>query len=284
MFTLRIRFVFEFLLFDCVGSVQESFMKNDTGSWPIVASGVGCLVVIVALLYYGNRKSDSPNAAPKVASDPVSAPVPAPEKNALPSDWAMIGGVSRPKTDVVLDKPGSESPKPLIAPQGFQPGLPVDANPQVAGVYASLKDRSEPSRFSSFAAALPFDRAAFEANPKGYVDVVEPSRVFSPAEPADGVIAVQPVGSRFHRVKQGETVRLSVNAIANAPVTFTSFDLGYFRGSRLSSETVLADDSGVATAEFTAGGGTVDDIKVLAAGPLTSGQVQFTVQVILPDL
>lgn len=66
-------------------------------------------------------------------------------------------------------------------------------------------------------------------------------------------------------------------------LAFASFDLGYFRGSQLSSETVLADSSGVATAEFTAGGGTVDDIKILAAGPLTSGQVQFTVQVILSD-
>lgn len=258
-------------------------MSRDTGSWPLMAFAFGSLVVVVSLAYYGNRKAASVSTSQATMSEPEVATKPKAKPVTPPSGWAVIGGVSRPQTDVVFNKPEAKLEQPLLAPQGFQPGLPIDANPQVASVYASLKDRSEPSRFSSFATPVLFDRDAFESDPQRYVETIEPARVFRPAEPGEGVVPVQPVGARFHRVKQGETVRLAVNAVPKAPVTFASFDLGYFRGSQLSSETVLADSSGVATAEFTAGGGTVDDIKILAAGPLTSGQVQFTVQVILSD-
>ena len=85
----------------------------------------------------------------------------------------------------------------------------------------------------------------------------------------------------LHRVKQGESVRLSVKVTPNAPVTFSSHDLGSFE-NKLTTTTVVADENGIASANFTAGGGTIDQVYVLAASPVTSGQTTFTIDVSLP--
>ena len=67
------------------------------------------------------------------------------------------------------------------------------------------------------------------------------------------------------------------------PVTFTSFDLGVFDKSQLTTVTVQADGRGVAEAVFTAPPGTVDDVRIMAASPVTTGQVRFVVNVQWPD-
>lgn len=87
----------------------------------------------------------------------------------------------------------------------------------------------------------------------------------------------------FVEVLQGEPVPLKVRTIPNAPVTFTSFDLGSF-SNRLTSITVAADKDGVATAQFTGTPGTYNDVNILAASPMTSGQVKFVITVIVPKL
>ncbi len=224
----------------------------------------------------GNRQADS------TASKPSGNKASQPEK--LPEGWAKVGGVSRPATDVTLD---ADHPKDMkdLKPQkkahGFQPGLAVDHNEQVAGVYEALKDRSKPSRFSSFATPEPFDRAAYEANPEAYLNTIEPSRVFAPAQPGEGVKVLRSKSSRYHRTVQGESVNLVIETEPNMPVTFTSFDLGTFSNS-LSSITVQANDQGIATAAFTAGPGTIGDVELLAASPVATSQVEFVVHVSLP--
>jgi hypothetical protein len=197
----------------------------------------------------------------------------------VPDGWTVVGGIARPATDTkTIELNGEVRALPAKVLHGFSPPVSPDANPQVAAVFASLKDRSNPNAFSSFAAPKVFDPEAFKADPQAFINEVDPSRVFNPLQPGDGVPVIQPVGGRYHGVKQGEAVTLSVNAIAGAPVCFCSFNLGSF-SNQLTSQTVLADDSGVAKAEFTATGGTIEDVRILAASPMTSGQVTFTVNV-----
>jgi hypothetical protein len=54
--------------------------------------------------------------------------------------------------------------------------------------------------------------------------------------------------------------------------------LGKF-SNELSSITVRTNKDGVASADFVLSGGTVDNVRVLAGGPMNSGQVVFTVRV-----
>ena len=195
----------------------------------------------------------------------------------------IIGGVERPDTDVGLAAPsGSTTPSPPIKRQGHSTALPADLNPQVKQVAEAQVSRTQPERFSSFVVPKSFDNEAFKQDPAGYATKyaqdIEPGRVFATAQPGENVSPIRGASSKFHRVKQGESVRLGVKAIPNAPVTFTSFKLGQFENS-LTSITVVANEEGVATANYTASGGTVDEVQILAASPATSGQVAFTVAV-----
>ena len=243
----------------------------------IISVVLGVLAVGTLFAIFWNRGGQRPEVAQQQAAGDAKT------LDSEPSDdWIEVGGVKRPPSDVRLGAGSTDNP-PVVGklPQGFSPALAPDTNPQVAAVFASLQTRDKPSRFSSFAAAEPFDAEAFAKNPDEYLNTVEPSRVFSPAQPGEGVVAIQAKGSRFHRVKQGEVVELSVNAAPGAPITFTSSDLGFF-DNKLSSVTVRADENGVARASFTAGGGTIDLVKVLAAGPVTTGQVAFDIHVSVP--
>ncbi len=207
------------------------------------------------------------------------------ETPSVPEGWVTQGGVARPGTDVVSVKDESREPSlienPPKVPHGFSPAVEPDSNANTKAVFAALKDRSKPSRFSSFVPSEPFDAKAYAENPQAYLDTVEPARVFAPAEPAEGVNPIRAADKRYFRVVQGESVRLSVVADAGAPVTFTSQALGFF-DNLLTSQTVLADDKGIATANFTAGEGTIDLVQILAAGPINSGQIAFSVNVALP--
>lgn len=207
------------------------------------------------------------------------------ETPSVPEGWVTQGGVARPGTDVVSVKDESREPSlienPPKVPHGFSPAVEPDTNANTKAVFAALKDRSKPSRFSSFVPSEPFDAKAYAENPQAYLDTVEPARVFSPAEPAEGVNPIRAADKRYFRVVQGESVRLAVIAEPKSAVTFTSQSLGFF-DNQLTSQTVQADDKGVASANFTAGGGTIDLVQILAAGPVNSGQVMFSVNVSLP--
>jgi hypothetical protein len=86
----------------------------------------------------------------------------------------------------------------------------------------------------------------------------------------------------LYSVLQGEKVVLRVMAEPGAPVTFYSGRLGQFP-NQLATVTIAADKEGVAQTEFLASAGTRDEIDIVAASPLHSGQVRFLVQVTLPD-
>lgn len=84
-------------------------------------------------------------------------------------------------------------------------------------------------------------------------------------------------------MKQGEIVRLRVRATPNAPVTFTSLDLGQF-DNQLNTISVPANEKGIAEAQFRGAPGTYGDVAIVAGSPMLAEQVRFTVYVEAPNM
>lgn len=240
------------------------------------------VIVVLVVLHVGVfamflfRRTDPPAVKP-------------PPKKPKPAKVVNVGGVRRPATDVRLRggsgtaKGGQTAePEAEFSNVGRTPAIPTDANPMVASVAEAFKTGKHPERLTSMISPEAFDKAAFEADPEAYLNVVEPGRVWQPAQPGPNVSRLQAVSPRYLEMVQGETVSLKTKAIPGAPVTFTSFDLGAFQ-NRLTSITVQADDTGTATARFTGTPGTYNDVNIVAASPLTSGQAKFVVNILLPQ-
>lgn len=244
--------------------------------------GLAALAVCIGgIVIYNTRPQEKPEVAQ--AESNAEKPEEAPGKVKLAPGRAMIGGIERPASDVRFAKDREQvERKPPRKRQGYSPSVDPESNEQTQLVAEALKSREKPERFSSFVVKRGFDAEKFRAEPAKYAaeyaSVVEPGRVFAPAQPGDGVSVLRAESSRFHRVKQGEALRLSVEAVPNAPVTFASQDLGQFE-NQLSSVTVVANEQGIASATYTASGGTIDEVQILAASPVTTGQVAFTVSV-----
>jgi len=165
---------------------------------------------------------------------------------------------------------------------GQTPLIPQDANDYVISVAEALKHPEKfPERLSPAIAPPPFDKQAFKDDPEKYLKTVEPGRVFQPAQPGVGIQSIQRRSPKLVRILQNETAFLRVWASPGAPVTYTSFDLGQFE-NLLTSITVLAGDDGIATAEFTGSPGTVNDVNILVASPVNSGQIRFIVNISIP--
>ena len=251
----------------------------------VLLVAAACLVIAALTVDVGpGRDQDVPtdtvaDNSPNVRVPKIEGPIG--EKK---PGYLNVGGVYRPASDVRLgkDRPGKRDDMGNDVPNpGFSPAVKPDANPQVASVAKALKEKKNPARYSSFVKPAKFDAKAYASDPQSHLNVVEPGRVFQPAQPSPDVKRLNAVSGRYHRVTQGESVTLAVKGESNGPVTFTSFNLGSFE-NQLTSITVQADEAGLAQAPFTATPGTIDDIRILAASPLNSGQAQFTVNVALP--
>jgi hypothetical protein len=162
---------------------------------------------------------------------------------------------------------------------GSTPAVPGDLNPNLRSVAAAAKAGTHPERLTPLMAPAPFAAQRFAADPQAYLDVVEPGRVFQSATPGEGVPALDLVGDALATLVQGGSVELRVRGAPAAPVTFTSFSCGAF-ANHLTSITVRADATGLASAIFTAPPGTLNDVSILAGSPLASGQVNFCVTVL----
>ncbi len=126
----------------------------------------------------------------------------------------------------------------------------------------------------------PFDATRWASDPayaQAWLDTHVPGRVFQPAQPGAGVPELSRIGDEDRDVLNGSEVELSVQVLPGLPVTFNAFDAGQFNGSMLSCVSVRADADGVATVRFAQSPGTVGRCRILAAGPMTSGQALFTV-------
>lgn len=125
-------------------------------------------------------------------------------------------------------------------------------------------------------APKPFDPAAFSANPQAYLDIVEPGRVFQTAAPGVDVPVLRSKGTASYEIPVGGSCTLTVITAPHAPVSFVTLDLGTFSNS-LTAITVQANAEGEASTVYTASGGAIADVHLMAGSPMASGQVKFHV-------
>lgn len=208
----------------------------------------------------------------------------------------IAGGVERPATDLDGSLAEGVLGDPLAGTEldyGDTPAVPADANASVALAAEAVRTGRYPERLSAAHAspsARSFDPRKFDANSEAfdeayrdqYVMTPEPGRVWHPAQPGPGVRRIRALMPTFVKADQGEAVTLRVSGEPGQPVTFTSFDLGQFE-NQLTTMTVVADSGGVAEVAFVGPPGTVDDVNIVAASPVMSGQVRLTVHVIGPN-
>ena len=239
------------------------------------------------------NSSDQPASAGSdagLSSEPSSNPTARVQQQ--PANSTTIGqaaAVSSSSSDFsssrdFKESSGTSSISPALqALYGEGPVQPVsgNANPQVASVVEAARTGQYPERLSPWIIPVSFDKAAYQQDPRAYLDIVEPGRVYATAEPSKDVPVLKPAGRRFFHIKQNETIELAVRSLPGAPVTFTSFDMGAFENG-VTSMSVAADDRGVARVRFIAVAGTIADVSILAGSPLASGQVKFTVSIESP--
>ena len=259
--------------------------------------GLGALLIfLVAFAIYLSFDRDSPFDSfaksdgagdalnKRTARDPIVSP--RTDGQLDPSGREVVsGGVERPASDLPQEK--DEVPEEgAFVDVGTTPAIPPDANEQVALVVEAVTTGRHPERLSpTIVSKTPFDREAYQSDPEmraSYLRTPEPGRVFTPAQPAPGTPRIRLACNPYAQINQGESIVLRVQGVPGMPVTFTSFDLGEFE-NRLTTITVEADESGFAHAPFTAPPGTFGPVRIMAASPVTSGQVRLTVNVAVPE-
>ena len=208
------------------------------------------------------------------------------ESLGIPKDQIVeVGDVRRPKRDIADSKsePSNGTPMNPIRSAGILPQLKGDENPQVAGLYAELREPKVPREAAS-AMFLPeeFNKDDYLENPEEYLNAIRPGRVFQPAQPGPNVAQIAEVSNRKVTLLQGEKAVLRVQAEPDFPVTFYVQAGGEFE-NRLKSISVAANEQGIAEATYSAVSGTHGIIRVLASSPVRSGIANFAVKVVLPE-
>lgn len=198
--------------------------------------------------------ADSASQAPSTASGPVSTD--------KPSQADVSEGQ---KTDDPFD-------------YGRMPTVKPDANEDVKSVVEALKNQSNPERLTPLLQPGPFDPKSYTSDPLKYRRTIEPGRVYQSAQPAKDVPRIRLASSARVTIEQGQKTVLKVLSAPSWPVTFVSFSGGQFP-NQLNCITVEANAQGVAETEFLATPGVIEDVNILAASPMASGQARWVVQV-----
>jgi hypothetical protein len=234
-------------------------------------------VILGAVLFFVFRSGDddltlkqTAGAGPKAGAGVEADP-----------EYIIVGGVRRKATDVNASTPSDTLDSMERMDVGTNQPVSIDANPQVESLAEALRSDEHPERLSPLARPAPFDAKAFAADPQAYLNTIEPGRVFQTAQPGPGVEVLRQMSPRHVSIRQGEKTKLRVKAVAGAPVTFKSFDLGRFE-NELTTISVRADGEGVAEVEFFGSPGTYSSVNILAGSPLTTGQAKFVVSVEVP--
>ena len=124
-----------------------------------------------------------------------------------------------------------------------------------------------------------FNRAAYLADPAGYLGQIAGSRIYDVANPAAGLDALAPVGPSGFSVATNTEATLAARTEPGMPVTFTSFGLGQFPASGMQTVTVAADDQGIARAQFLVNPGTVGSCLITAGSPVVSSTIQYLISI-----
>ena len=137
-----------------------------------------------------------------------------------------------------------------------------------------------PERLTPQVLPAAFDAGRWASDPayaRWWLETHEPGRVFQPAQPGAGVARLQRVGNEVVLVANGGQAELAVEGFGGAPITFASFDSGQFDGSGLASINLRTEVDGIGRVVFHQSPGTVGTCRIMAASPLLSDQVRFTV-------
>ncbi len=248
---------------------------NPHAGWPLSPLTVGVslsIAVVLAGAYFSSR--------PAIKLPDLRSGSPAIARNRT----VEIGGIRRPASDVDLHaqpRSGADRlPTERRYPFGKAPALQPDSHASVQSIFSGFHQDPDGTKTqrSPFFAGKKFDADAYQRNPEAYLSIVEPGRVWQPAQPGPGVELIERITGRRQTILQGESVRLQTQVPPHAPVTFTSFDLGAFQ-NQLPSISVAADEQGIAEAIFTGTSGTIAEVNILAASPVTTGRLDFVVTV-----
>lgn len=251
--------------------------------------GLGAATMVVGLVLIGAwwlwpRQQRPPILAQKPLETPVEL-LSQPASTVAESDQSELASISLQQPDAILDAIADRyrvgQPTRLTAGQ-IPPDIPTATRsdgPAVAATMDAFESGQHPERLSPTVLPEAFDRQAYQSDPDSFLNLAVPGRVFQSQQPGPDVTQLAAVVPRRMTIRQGESVRLAVRARQGWPVTFTSFDLGYF-GNRLVTQTVAANEDSVAEVDFTGGVGTVGDVQILAGSPVHSGRVRFVVHVL----
>lgn len=204
------------------------------------------------------------------------------ESIAQKDNKAVVGAVSKnsEKTQGGSKLAETENPKKSDDPfdYGKTPPVKGGANENVKSVVEAVRSKKNPERLSVLINPKPFDPEAYLQNPQFYLNTIEPARAHTPKQPGKGVVRISPLGETRAQIKQNGSVLLRVKAHPKFPVAWTSHDGGKF-SNELNSITVEADENGIAEARFFGAPGTIEDVHIVCASPMCSGQVRYTINV-----
>lgn len=245
------------------------------------------LAAIVALAVWGlsgknpvSVKENTPGsqAGNAQSSDGANAIASKKEVSAAPAAGSPGGAASISTSSANTSDAAPAARTEGVRREEYAQGISPDANANVRSVVEAAKTGKYPERLTAMIMPKTFDKAAFEANPQAYLDVVEPGRIWQTASGGPNVKTLDAKGPAFLDCPKHGSVTLTVLGEKFAPVTFTSLDMGAFQ-NRLTSVTVRADEKGEASVVFTATPGTVEGVRIIAASPLAVGQVNFKLTV-----
>jgi hypothetical protein len=252
------RLVISMAVVSCVGLALFWVLANRTLATPSTTGQTGAPAIPVAndpgnLTGQADPGTVAPAGSSATASqDPATAAsltVPVTE-TPRPADATPPIATAEP-TDAQVSEPDHV---------GRTPAIDGNANANVRSVVAAVNGGGQVERLTPLLAPKAYDHQRFLADPKAYLDVVEPGRVYQTAQPGEGVPQLSLVDRGYVSIPQGGSTTLRVQSAPNSAVTFTSFDCGAF-SNRLTSITVQADAAGIAAAEFIGTPGTINDVK-----------------------
>jgi len=235
------------------------------------------LIAASAALYLTSR----PDAPPADTSTPVQEtrdPKP-PQQQDIPA--------SVKKT--LPEKVTSTSAAPLPAEElqanrsyGSIPAVKADANPATAATARSLITGEHPERLSTAFKAPAFDPQSFKKDPTAYISESVPGRVYQVLTPGAATPRLKRIGKADIATVQGEAITLKVEAPAGAPVNFVTFDAGTFP-NQLTAMSVIADESGVASIEYTPTSGVINTVNIMAGCPMAALNARWKISVSRKD-
>ena len=248
----------------------------------IALAGVMALVM-AGLGACGRSAPEASSGAAETSPWATTEPV---ESNAV--DRPDAGPTSRPEAGTGAGEPGVERAGTPSRSAIGAPLVPMD-EASIAARYQRARERSlaaakagGPDRYLTHLGTVPpYDRAAFIADPDGYLSEAVPGRALRDAGPKPDAPELVIEGPGLRRAVVGQPVTINVRARPGAPVSFYSSDLA-LADNGLAAISVQAGRDGRATARYTAQPGAVDDAHIWIASPECTGVLRVTLNVSRP--